>query len=74
MRSWREAWKMLKKELGDLMLHIVFYAKIGDEKEAFNVADVIDQVCDKLIRRHPHVYGDVKVKNADEVKSNWEKN
>lgn len=63
----------IKKELGDLMLHNVFYAKIGDEKGAFDMADVLNQVCEKLIVRHPHIYGDVKVKDEQEVKENWEK-
>lgn len=62
----------IKKELGDLFLHLVFYAKIGDEKKAFNVTDVLNSVCEKLISRHPHIYGDVKVKDAEEVKQNWE--
>lgn len=62
----------VKKELGDLMLHLVFYSKIGDEKGSFDVADVIHGVCEKLISRHPHIYGDVKVKDEDEVKQNWE--
>jgi XTP/dITP diphosphohydrolase len=63
----------VKKELGDLILHIVFYAKIGAEKNAFNIADVCNGICEKLIHRHPHIYGDVKVKDDEEVKSNWEK-
>jgi len=63
----------VKKELGDLLLHIVFYAKIGAERNAFNIADVINGICDKLIRRHPHIYGDVKVKNDEDVKANWER-
>ncbi|MCF8359687.1 MAG: nucleoside triphosphate pyrophosphohydrolase [Prolixibacteraceae bacterium] len=62
----------LKKELGDLMLHIVFYAKIADEKGAFNMADVLESICDKLIFRHPHVFGDTKVKDAQNVAENWE--
>ena len=62
----------IKKELGDLFLHLVFYAKIGDEKKAFNVTDVLNSVCEKLISRHPHIYGDVQVKDAEEVKQNWE--
>ena len=62
----------IKKELGDLMLHMVFYSKIGEEKNLFNITDVLNQVCDKLIRRHPHIYGDVKVKDQEEVKQNWE--
>ena len=63
----------IKKELGDLILHIVFYAKIGAEKNAFTITDVINGICDKLIHRHPHIYGDVKVKDDEEVKANWEK-
>lgn len=61
------------KEIGDLLLHMVFYAKIGSEKEQFDIADSLNSICDKLISRHPHIYGDVKVANEDEVKSNWEK-
>ncbi|MCX6190541.1 MAG: nucleoside triphosphate pyrophosphohydrolase [Bacteroidetes bacterium] len=63
----------IKKELGDLLLHIVFYAKIGDEQNAFDIADVCNSLCEKLIVRHPHIYGDVKVKDEEEVKQNWEK-
>ncbi|MBN1925959.1 MAG: nucleoside triphosphate pyrophosphohydrolase [Prolixibacteraceae bacterium] len=62
----------LKKELGDLMLHIVFYSKIADEKGAFNIADVLESICDKLIFRHPHVFGETKVKDAQNVAENWE--
>lgn len=62
----------IKKELGDLLLHIVFYAKIGSEKGQYDIESVIDQLCEKLIRRHPHIYGEVKVENSDEVKQNWE--
>lgn len=68
-----EDYKGIKEELGDLLLHIVFYAKIGAEKQQFNITDVINGVCEKLITRHPHIYGDVKVENEDEVKQNWEK-
>lgn len=60
------------KELGDVLLHIVFYAKIGSEKEAFDIADVCNKLCDKLIYRHPHVYGNVKVDGTDQVLQNWE--
>ena len=60
------------KELGDVLLHIVFYSKIGEEKGAFDVADVCNKLCDKLIFRHPHVYGDVKVNTANEVLQTWE--
>lgn len=63
----------IKKELGDILLHIVFYAKIGSEKNAFDIADVAEGICDKLIHRHPHIYGDVKVADEEEVKANWEK-
>ena len=62
----------VKEEIGDLMLHMVFYAKIADEKNAWNIADALNAVCEKLIHRHPHIYGDVKVKNEEEVKQNWE--
>ncbi|MCW5920704.1 MAG: nucleoside triphosphate pyrophosphohydrolase [Saprospiraceae bacterium] len=62
----------IKEEIGDLMLHMVFYAKIGDEKGAFDIADALHAICDKLIARHPHIYGDVKVKDEEEVKQNWE--
>ncbi|MGV6845369.1 MAG: nucleoside triphosphate pyrophosphohydrolase [Lutibacter sp.] len=63
----------IKKELGDLLLHIVFYAKIGEETDSFDIADVSEAIAEKLIYRHPHIYGDVTVKNEDEVKENWEK-
>ena len=63
----------VKSELGDLLLHIVFYAKIGSEQSSFDIADVANRICDKLIQRHPHVYGDVKVVDEKEVKQNWEK-
>ncbi|PKP09328.1 MAG: nucleoside triphosphate pyrophosphohydrolase [Bacteroidetes bacterium HGW-Bacteroidetes-4] len=62
----------IKKELGDLLLHVVFYAKIGAEKGAFDISDVIQNLNEKLIYRHPHIFGDVKVKNASEVEENWE--
>lgn len=62
----------IKKELGDVLLHIVFYAKIGSEKNAFDIADVANSISDKLISRHPHIYGDVKVENEADVKRNWE--
>jgi len=65
--------KGVKEELGDLMLHMVFYAKIGSEKKSFDIADVLNEVCEKLINRHPHIYGDVEVANEEEVKENWEK-
>lgn len=63
----------IKKELGDIMLHLVFYAKIASETNEFNITDVLNGVCDKLIARHPHIYGDVKVDNEEQVKENWEK-
>lgn len=63
----------IKKELGDLLLHIVFYSKIGSETNDFDIADVANSICDKLIDRHPHIYGDVVVENEEEVKRNWEK-
>lgn len=63
----------VKKELGDLMLHLVFYARIGREKNAFTITDVLNSICEKLIARHPHIYGDVKVSGEEEVKQNWEK-
>ncbi|MCP4553077.1 MAG: nucleoside triphosphate pyrophosphohydrolase [Bacteroidetes bacterium] len=63
----------IKKELGDLMLHLVFYSKIGEEQNAFDIKDVLETISEKLIYRHPHVFGDTKVKNTDEVKDNWEK-
>lgn len=68
-----EDWQGIKEELGDLMLHLVFYAKIGAEKNKFTLQDVIKGVCEKLINRHPHIYGDVKVADEEEVKRNWEK-
>ncbi len=63
----------VKKELGDLLLHIVFYAKIGSETKDFDIADVANGICEKLIHRHPHIYGDVAVADEEEVKRNWEK-
>ncbi len=63
----------IKKELGDLMLHLVFYARIGSESGDYDIADVINAVCEKLIVRHPHIYGDVVVENEEDVKENWEK-
>ena len=64
--------KEVKNELGDLLLHIVFYAKIGSETQDFDISDVINSICEKLIHRHPHIYSDVKVKDEMEVKQNWE--
>lgn len=66
-------WMGIKEELGDLLLHIVFYAKIGAEQNQFTLDEVINGVCEKLIVRHPHIYGDVVVNNEEEVKENWEK-
>jgi XTP/dITP diphosphohydrolase len=63
----------IRKELGDLMLHLVFYAKIGSETNDFNMVDVLNGICDKLINRHPHIYGDTKAETEEEVKQNWEK-
>ena len=68
-----EDWKGIKEELGDMMLHIVFYAKIASEKKYFTLDEVMNGICEKLIVRHPHIYGDVKVDNEEEVKLNWEK-
>ena len=62
----------IKEEIGDIMLHMVFYAKIAEEKKAFNIADAINSCCDKLIHRHPHIYGDVKVNGEEDVIKNWE--
>jgi XTP/dITP diphosphohydrolase len=62
----------IKKELGDLLLHIVFYAKLGSEEKAFDIADVANDICEKLIHRHPHIYGSVSVEDEHEVKKNWE--
>ena len=62
----------VKKELGDVLLHIVFYAKIGSETDNFDIADVCNDICEKLINRHPHIYGDVKVVDEEDVKRNWE--
>jgi len=63
----------IKEEIGDLMLHMVFYAKIAEEKEAFDIGDALNDNCEKLISRHPHIYGDLEVKDEAEVKQNWEK-
>ena len=63
----------VRKELGDIMLHMVFYARLGWEQGAFDVADVLNGICEKLIQRHPHIYGDVEVRDEEEVKQNWEK-
>ncbi|MET0394775.1 MAG: nucleoside triphosphate pyrophosphohydrolase [Chitinophagaceae bacterium] len=66
-------WKGIREELGDLLLHIVFYARIGSEQNQFQLTEVITGICDKLVARHPHIYGDVKVENDEDVKRNWEK-
>ena len=66
-------WKSIREELGDLMLHIVFYAKIGAEQKQFTMDEVINGICDKLIHRHPHIYSDTKVNDEEDVKKNWEK-
>lgn len=66
-------WQGIKEELGDLLLHIVFYARIGAEQEKFTLEEVITGICEKLVARHPHIYGDVKVNDEEDVKSNWEK-
>ena len=62
----------IKNELGDLLLHIAFYAKLGSEEKAFDMADIAHSISEKLIHRHPHIYGDVKVENEEDVKKNWE--
>ncbi|MBN8859111.1 MAG: nucleoside triphosphate pyrophosphohydrolase [Sphingobacteriales bacterium] len=66
-------WKNIKEELGDLLLHIVFYSKIGAEQKQFSLEEMIHGICEKLIARHPHIYGDIKVTDDEEVKRNWEK-
>ena len=63
----------IKKELGDIMLHLVFYAKIASETNQFDITDVLNGICDKLVHRHPHIYGDVEATTEEEVKRNWEK-
>ena len=68
----QEDWKGIGEELGDLLLHIVFYARLGKEKGEFDITSVINQECEKLIRRHPHIYGEVKVNDDEDVKRNWE--
>lgn len=68
-----EDWQGLKEELGDLLLHIVFYSKIGTEKQEFTLDDVIEGVCNKLVARHPHIYNSVKATDASQVEQNWEK-
>lgn len=66
-------YKDMCKELGDLMLHLVFYSKIASEQQLFDIKDVLNQLCDKLIRRHPHIYGEEKAQDAQQVHENWEK-
>ena len=66
-------WQGIKEELGDVLLHIVFYATIGTEQKEFTLQDVIESICAKLIQRHPHIYGDVKVNDEEDVKKNWER-
>lgn len=68
-----EDWTGIKEELGDLLLHIVFYCRIGSEQGLFNFDDVVEAICNKLVSRHPHVYGAVKVADEEQVKQNWEK-
>ena len=63
----------IKKEIGDVLLHLVFYSKLGSETKDFDITDVINSLCEKMIFRHPHIYGDVKVENSEEVIQNWEK-
>ncbi len=65
-------WKGIKEELGDLLLHVIFYSKIAQEEKQFSLNEVIDDICEKLIKRHPHIYGTVTVKDDEEVKKNWE--
>jgi len=65
-------WNGIKEELGDLLLHIIFYARIGLEENKFTLQEVIDGICEKLIKRHPHIYGNVKVEDEEDVKKNWE--
>ena len=65
--------KGIKEEIGDLMLHMVFYAKIAEEQKAFDISDALNDLCEKLISRHPHIYGDISVRDEEEVKQNWEK-
>jgi Protein containing tetrapyrrole methyltransferase domain and MazG-like (predicted pyrophosphatase) domain len=66
-------WQGIKEEIGDLLLHMVFYAKIGAEQQQFTLEEALHGICEKLISRHPHIYGDIKVKDEEEVKQNWEK-
>lgn len=68
-----ESWRQMKEELGDLLLHIVFYSRIASEKKEFDLQNVIDAISEKLVRRHPHIYGEARADTAEEVKKNWEK-
>lgn len=68
----KKDWKGIKEELGDLLLHIVFYARIGEEQQQFTIEEVLHTICDKLISRHPHIYGNVHVNNEEDVRKNWE--
>lgn len=68
-----ENWENIKEELGDILLHILFYSKLADEQQHFNINDVIESVANKLVRRHPHIYENVQLEDADAVKKNWEK-
>lgn len=68
-----EDWNGIKEELGDILLHIIFYARIANEQNMFTLNDVIETICNKLIKRHPHIYGDVRVADEEDVKKNWEK-
>jgi mazG family protein len=68
-----EDYQEVKKELGDILLHIIFYAKIASETQLFDIEQVIDAICEKLIERHPHIYGNISVDNEEQVKQNWEK-
>lgn len=68
-----EDYQEVKKELGDILLHIIFYAKIASETQLFDIEQVIDAICEKLIQRHPHIYGNISVDNEEQVKQNWEK-
>ena len=68
-----ENWQGIKEELGDLLLHIVFYSRIGEEQQQFNIGEVIESVCNKLVARHPHIYAHVNVDDEEQVKQNWEK-
>ena len=67
-----EDFEGIKEEIGDIFLHLVFYAKIASEKQAFTLDEALNQICEKLIKRHPHIYGDVKVESEEDVKKNWE--